>query len=80
MVPEPVIVVLDKFDEGDDKAPGVGSVRQQPLQQDPGDLLPEFVTVTLRKQVEQGTGEVVGVGVRIAELVTNRIQEEIPTW
>jgi len=71
--------VLDEFDEGDEESPGVGPVHNQPLQQHPGDLLLDGLSVGLAEQVEQEAGEVVGVRVGVSQLVGDTVEEEIPT-
>ena len=44
----------------------------------PGDLLLDGLRVGLSKQVKEATGEVVGVGVGVPQLVGDAVQEQIP--
>ena len=61
--------VLDELYKGDEEAPGVRPVHDQPLQEHPGDLLLDGLGVGLGEEVEEAAGEVVGVGVGVAQLV-----------
>lgn len=75
MCPELVDWVLNEFDEGDEQAPGVGTVDNESLQQHPRDLLLYCLGVGFREQVQQAAAEVMSVAVRVAQLVGDRVQE-----
>lgn len=46
----------------------------------PGDLLLDGLGVGLSKQIQHGAAEVVSVAVGVAELIGNRIQEQVTPW
>ena len=50
VLPELVVGVLDELDEGDEEAPRVGTVHDQALKQDAGDLLLDGLGVRLLKE------------------------------
>ena len=79
VLPEVVGRVLDEFNERYEQAPWMGSVHYQPLQENSSDLLLNCLSVSLGKEREKGTAEVVSMAVRVAKLVSNGIQEEITT-
>ena len=56
------------------------SIHDQPLKQDPGHLLLYGFNLGLREEGEEGTREVVGVGVGVPQLVGNGVEEEVATY
>jgi hypothetical protein len=50
------------------------------LVQIPGDLLLNLFRVGLEEEVEQGAAEVVGVGVGVAQLVGDGVEEQVFAW
>ena len=78
--PEVVGGVFDELYERDKQPPGVRSVHNQPLQQNPGHLLLYGFNLGLREEGEEGTREVVGVGVGVPQLVGNGVEEEVATY
>lgn len=79
MRPELVDWILDELNEGDEQAPRMRSVHDQPLKQHSGDLLLNRFGVGLGEQVQQSAAEVMRVAIRIAQLVGNSIQEQVAT-
>lgn len=55
----------------------VGTVHDEPLEKDAGDLLLYHLRLGLGEQVEQHAAEVVRVLVRVPELVGHRVEEEV---
>ena len=79
MLPELEVGVVDEFYECDEETPGVWSVHDHSLQQNTRDLLLNVFRVGLCEKVEQHTAEVVGVVVRVAQMVGNRIEKQVAT-
>mmetsp|Transcript_29531 Transcript_29531/g.65382 ORF Transcript_29531/g.65382 Transcript_29531/m.65382 type:complete len:496 (-) Transcript_29531:1158-2645(-) len=77
MAPEVVPWVLDQLNEGDQQAPWVWPVDDEPLQQHTRDLLLDKLHLDLRKQRKQHAREVVGVAVGVAQLVGNGIEQQV---
>lgn len=75
--PELVDGVLDELYERDEQPPRMRPIDDQPLQQHPGDLLLHGFRVRLGEQVEQTAREVVREAVRVAQLVRDRVQEQV---
>ena len=46
----------------------------------PSDLFLDGLGVGLREEGEEGAGEIVGVAVGVAQLVGDRIQEQVPPY
>lgn len=57
----------------------VGAVHDEPLEQDPGDLLLNHLRLRLGEQIEQHAAEVVRVLVGVPELVRDSVEEEVST-
>ena len=77
VLPELEAGVLDELDEGDEEAPRVRPVHDQPLQEDARDLLLDGLGVGLGEEVEQRAGEVVRVRVGVAQLVGDAVEEVV---
>lgn len=71
--PELVRWILDKLDEGDEKTPRMGSVHDQPLEKDSGDLFLYRLGVSLGEQVQERATEIMRVAVGIPQLIGDRI-------
>ena len=57
VVPEFELWVLDKFNETDEQAPGVGAIHNQPLQQDPAKNKTKGVWVSILNMWKLGLGK-----------------------
>lgn len=77
VAPELVHGVLDQLDEGDEETPRVRAVDDQPLEQHPGDLLLHGLRISFSEQVQQAAAEVMRVAVGVAQLIGDRVQEEV---
>lgn len=51
-----------------------------PIRLSPGDLLLDGLSVGLSEQIEHGAAEVMSVAVGVAQLIGDRIQEQIAPW
>mmetsp|Transcript_67949 Transcript_67949/g.221180 ORF Transcript_67949/g.221180 Transcript_67949/m.221180 type:complete len:462 (-) Transcript_67949:3433-4818(-) len=78
VVPEVEAPVLDQLDEGYQQPPRMRPVDDQALQQHPGDLLANHLIRRVCEQVEQHATEVVRVRVRVAQVVGDGAQEQVP--
>mmetsp|Transcript_7184 Transcript_7184/g.20927 ORF Transcript_7184/g.20927 Transcript_7184/m.20927 type:complete len:312 (+) Transcript_7184:54-989(+) len=76
--PELVPWVLDELDKGDQQAPRVGPVHDEPLQEDSGDLLLHDLHRRLCEEEEEDAAEVVGVAVGVPQLVRHGVQKDVP--
>lgn len=56
----------------------MGSVDDEPFEEDSRDLLLNHLRMGFREQVEQHAAEVVRVLVGVAELVRHRVEEKVP--
>lgn len=79
MVPELVDGIFDQLNKSDQQSPRMRAVHDQSFQKYASDLLLNCLRVGLGKQMQHRTAEVVRVAVGIAQLVRNRIQEQIAT-
>jgi hypothetical protein len=77
VVPKLELWIPDKFNERDEQSPRMGSIDNQPFEQNPRDLLLNCFRVGLGKQVQQSAAEIVGVTVRISQLIGYSVQEQI---
>ena len=80
VIPKFVACICDQLNEGDEESPGMGPDHNQPLQQNSCYLFLNHFSISLCKQWQQSTAEVVSVAIRIAQLVGNGIEEEKATW
>mmetsp|Transcript_10100 Transcript_10100/g.24108 ORF Transcript_10100/g.24108 Transcript_10100/m.24108 type:complete len:339 (+) Transcript_10100:48-1064(+) len=78
VVPKLVASVLDQLYEGNQQAPRVRSVHDEALQQDSGDLLPHHLVAGVGEEVQQDAAEVVRVRVRVAQVVRDGPQKQVP--
>jgi len=58
----------------------MGSVHYQPLQKHSGDLLLDDFCISLGKQREQGTTEIMCMTVRISQLICYGIKEKVAPY
>lgn len=70
--------ILDQFNERDEQSPRVRAVYDKSLEEHPGDLFLHGFGVGLGEQVQQATREVVRVAVRVAELIRDRVEKQVP--
>src|SRR5690242_8892059 len=76
-VPEVVVIVLNQFNERDEQAPRVWSLRDQSLEQDARDLLLHNFELSLGEQEEQQATKVVRVVVGVAQLIGNGAEQPV---
>lgn len=73
LLPEFIAGILDEFDEGDEKTPWVRTMNNKTLEQDTGDLFADQLILGLEEEVEEHAGEVVGLVVGEAEMVSDGV-------
>ena len=70
---------LDELDESNEQSPRMWSVNDESLHQHASDLLLDNFLRGLLEQEEEHAAVVVRVAVRIAQLVRNRVEEQVAT-
>jgi len=80
-LPEVVGWVLKQLQKCNYQSPGMRAMDDQSFEQDAGDLLPHIRLVgfalDLAEKVKQQITEVVGVAVRVAQVICDRAQEKV---